>query len=89
MRVDRRRKDRYGRIARYGRVAASDAPAPALARENSRGKSMITEYMAVSSASLIIIADPDPLGPTTAGQAFPCSERPLEWLISRNMRTKR
>jgi hypothetical protein len=40
---------------------------------------MITQYMAVSSASLIIITDPDPHGPTTAGQAFPCSERPLEW----------
>jgi hypothetical protein len=39
---------------------------------------MITQYMAVSSASLIIMA-PIPNGPTSAGQAFCCSERPLEW----------
>jgi hypothetical protein len=48
-------------------------------RENTRGKSMITQYMAISSASLIIIFPPNPLAGQPSRQPVPCPEGRPEW----------
>jgi hypothetical protein len=51
----------------------------AVQRENTRGKSMITQYMAISSASLIIIPQPQShLAGRLFRQAVRCSEGPPE-----------